>query len=85
MLCACDPSSVPDSARITLPAAPADLAACFKRSFPDIPQRSLTKADVMRIIGQAAVLDAVKSRCGDRAVAWIESVRATYAKAPPAS
>lgn len=80
-LAACDPSELPENARIPLPAAPPDLKACFQRNFPDIPDRVLTKGDIVRIVGEAKILDRAKSACGARAVAWIEGVRREYARA----
>lgn len=79
---ACEHSSGPaavdprgPSFRITLPAEPTDVEVCLKHSFPEIPDRALSKADVVRIIGEAKVLDRVKSSCGMRAVDWIRDVR----------
>ena len=66
--------------RITLPAEPTDLRPCFKRSFPEIPDADLTVEDVVRIIGEAKVLDRAKTRCGERAVVWIKHVKRTYGK-----
>jgi hypothetical protein len=66
--------------RITLPMPPEDVGPCLRRSFPEIPDRALTRADVVRIIGQAKVLDRAKTACGERAVRWIEDVRATFAR-----
>lgn len=66
--------------RVTLPAPPEDVAPCLRQAFPEIPDRALTRADVVRIIGQAKVQDRVKTACGLRAVAWIEAVRKTYAR-----
>ena len=65
---------------MTLPPAPEGVAPCLQRAFPDIPDRVLTKADIVRIVGQAKVLDRAKTACGMRAVAWIEQVRRTYAR-----
>lgn len=77
------PAAVDPSApgiRITLPAAPEGVAECVRRSFPEIPDRALTKADVVRIIGAAKVLDRTKTACGERAVTWIETVRRDLAR-----
>ncbi|MGU3387310.1 hypothetical protein ACLBYG_22560 [Methylobacterium sp. D53M] len=65
---------------MTLPEPPADVATCLKRSFPEIPDRDLTTADVVRIIGRAKVLDRAKTACGLRALAWIDAVRRDFAK-----
>lgn len=65
---------------MTLPRPPADLDACFRVAFPDVPPRDLTAADVVRIIGRAKVLDRTKSACGLRAQAWIDAVERTFAK-----
>lgn len=82
---ACVTSNVPapltgTGIRVTLPSAPEGVEACLKRSFPEIPDRALTKGDVVRIIGEAKVLDRAKSACGQRAVDWIQDVRGTYAR-----
>ena len=66
--------------RITLPEAPAELDACMRKSFPDIPDRALTQRDVVNIIGAAKVLDREKSACLRRALSWIGSVRSDFAK-----
>lgn len=73
-------SQLAPSIQITLPKAPADVDACLRRAFPEIPDRALTKTDVVRIIGEAKILDRAKSACGLRAVAWIDDVSHTYAK-----
>lgn len=66
--------------RVTLPPAPEGVAPCLQRAFPDIPDRALSRADIVRIIGQAKVLDRAKTACGLRAVDWIAAVRADFAK-----
>lgn len=68
------------SIRVTLPAAPDGVQGCLARAFPDIPDRALSKADVVRIIGEAKVLDRAKTACGQRAVDWINAVRRDYAR-----
>ncbi|MGU3663596.1 hypothetical protein ACLBX9_05340 [Methylobacterium sp. A49B] len=65
---------------MTLPDPPEGVAACLLETFPNIPDRSLTRADVVRIIGRAKVLDRSKAACGERAVAWISAVRRDFAK-----
>lgn len=66
--------------RISLPTAPEGVGPCLAREFPEIPDRALTRADLMRIIGEAKIRDRAKAACGARAVAWIEKVRAAYAR-----
>lgn len=73
---------VPSDIRVTLPAAPDGIGACLKRSFPEIPDRALTRADVVRVLGEAKVLDRAKTRCGERALAWITAVRRDLAVSP---
>ena len=68
------------SIRITLPAAPDGVGACLGRAFPEIPDRALTRADIVRIVGAAKVLDRAKTACGARAVAWIDAVRHELAR-----
>ncbi len=72
--------SAPADIRVTLPAPPADVAACLKRSFPEIPDRSLTTGDVVRIVGRAKILDRAKTACGQLALAWITAVQRDFAK-----
>jgi|GEM_PF-3416302 len=76
---AIDPAA-PLDIRVTLPAPPAGIEACLRGSFPDIPDRSLTQGDVVRIIARAKVLDREKSRCSGRALAWIAAVQHGFAK-----
>ncbi|MDH2313173.1 hypothetical protein [Methylobacterium brachiatum] len=76
---AIDPAA-PAEIRVPLPEPPAEVAACLKRSFPEIPDRALTTGDVVRIVGRAKVLDRTKTACGLRAIAWIEAVRRDFAK-----
>ncbi|MCJ2068670.1 hypothetical protein MKK75_07620 [Methylobacterium sp. J-030] len=76
---AIDPAA-PADIRVTLPAPPDGVEACVRASFPDIPDRSLTRADVVRIIGRAKVLDRQKRRCSERAQAWIDAVQRDFAK-----
>ena len=76
---AIDPAA-PADIRVTLPAPPKGIEACVRASFPDIPDRSLTRGDVVRIIGRAKTLDRQKARCGARAQAWIDAVRRDFAK-----
>lgn len=76
---AIDPAA-PADIRVTLPAPPEGVEACLRKSFPEIPDRSLTTGDVVRIIGRAKTLDRSKSACGARGLAWIEAVRRDFAK-----
>lgn len=76
---AIDPAA-PTDIRVTLPAPPAEVAACLRTSFPAIPDRDLTTADVVRIIGRARVQDRAKTACGQRALAWIDAVQRDFAK-----
>ena len=66
--------------RVTLPPAPDGVAECLRQSFPEIPDRALTKRDVVTIIGEAKALDRAKSLCGTRAVSWIDQVRRDLAR-----
>lgn len=65
---------------MTLPPAPEGVAPCLQRAFPEIPDRALSRSDIVRIIGQAKVQDRAKSACGLRALDWVEAVRRTFAK-----
>lgn len=68
------------TARPAIPAPPADLAACFARAFPEIPDRAFGRAEAVRIIANAKLLDRAKTACGERALAWIAQVRAEYGR-----
>ncbi|WP_156394296.1 hypothetical protein [Methylobacterium sp. Leaf94] len=78
---ACEHSSGagPD-VRVALPPAPDGVAECLRRSFPKIPDRALTKRDVVQLIGEAKALDRAKTACGARALFWIDSVRRDLAR-----
>ncbi len=78
---ACAPRPPLDVAvRPAIPAAPADLAACFARTFPEIPDAAFGRAAAVRIIANAKLLDRAKTGCGERALAWIETVRVEYGR-----
>lgn len=66
--------------RVTLPPAPEGVEECLRANFPEIPDRALTRADVVRIIGEAKLLDRSKTACGTRATAWIDNVRRDLAR-----
>ena len=68
--------------RVTLPEPPSGLEACFRKAFPEIPDRELTTRDVVRIVGGAKVLDRAKSACGRRAASWIDAVRRDLGRQP---
>jgi hypothetical protein len=70
----------PADIRVTLPEPPAGVAVCLRKSFPEIPDRDLSTADVVLIIGRAKVQDRAKQACGLRALAWIDAVRRDFAK-----
>lgn len=65
---------------MTLPQAPEGIAPCLQRAFPEIPDRALSRANIVRMVGQAKVLDRAKTACGLRALDWIKAVRADFAK-----
>ncbi|WP_158509766.1 hypothetical protein [Methylobacterium sp. AMS5] len=65
---------------MTLPQPPEGVEACLRKEFPEIPEKALTKADVMRITAEAVVLDRAKTQCGLRAVEWISRVRRDFAR-----
>lgn len=78
---ACAPRPPLDvAARPAIPAPPADLAACFARAFPEIPERAFGRAEAVWIIANAKLVDRAKSACGERALAWIETVRVEYGR-----
>lgn len=72
--------TVDASPRVTLAGPPAGVPACLKVPFPILPDRDLTRFDVLRIIGEAEILDAAKTACGLRAVRWIDTVRRDLAR-----
>lgn len=76
---ACQPREAIDlAARPALPPVPTDLAACFARTFPEIPDAAFGRAAAVRIIANAKLLDRAKSACGTRALAWIADVHAEF-------
>ena len=78
---ACTPTTAPDvSTRPALPPVPADLAACFARAFPEIPDAAFGRVAAVRIIANAKLLDRAKTACGQRALAWIGDVQAEYGR-----
>lgn len=86
---ACAPSGTPPvdpslgaavAYRVTLPPPPDGVEACLRQAFPEIPDRPLTRADMVRITGAAIVLDRAKTACGLRAAAWITAVRRDLAR-----
>ena len=80
-LAGCMPKAAPDvSTRPALPPVPADLAACFARTFPEIPDAAFGSAAAVRIIANAKLLDRAKTACGGRALAWIADVHAEYGR-----
>lgn len=80
-LSACGPTDRPDlSARPVLPAPPSDLAACFARAFPEIPDAAFGRAAAVRIIANAKLLDRAKTACGGRALAWASDVQAEFGR-----
>lgn len=78
---ACHPRESLDlTARPDIPPVPADLAACFARSFPEIPDRAFGRAEAVRLLADAKLLDRAKTACGERALTWIAGVRAAYGR-----
>ena len=75
-----DKAALDLSTRQALPPVPADLAACFARAFPEIPDRAFGRAEAVRIIANAKLLDRNKTACGERALAWIAQVRVEYGR-----
>lgn len=75
-----DKAALDLTARPAIPAPPSDLAACSARAFPEIPQAAFGRAAAVRIIANAKLLDRAKTGCGERALAWIEQVRAEYGR-----
>lgn len=71
------------SARPDLPEIPADLAPCFAKAFPEIPERGFGRVAAVRIIGDAKLTDRAKTACGDRALAWMQDVRAAFGRPTP--
>ncbi|BCM83729.1 hypothetical protein [Methylobacterium indicum] len=75
------PREAPDLAALpAIPQPPADLAACFARTFPEILDRAFGRAEAVRIIANAKHLDRAKTACGERALTWIDGVRAAYGR-----
>ncbi len=75
------PRDKPDLAALpAIPELPVDLATCFARTFPEIPDRAFGRAEAVRIIANAKLLDRAKTACGERALTWIAGVRAAYGR-----
>ena len=75
------PREKPELAALPMiPAPPPDLAGCFARTFPEIPDRAFGRAEAVRLIANAKLLDRAKTACGERAIAWIDGVRAAYGR-----
>lgn len=68
------------SYRVTLPPAPQGLRECFAKNFPEIADADLSEGQVAMLIGKAKLQDRAKSRCGMRAIMWIEAVREGFAR-----
>lgn len=68
------------SARPALPPIPADLAPCFAREFPEIPEHGFGRVAAVKIIGDAKLLDRAKAACGERAVSWMQDVTAQFGR-----
>lgn len=81
-LAGCVTSEGPNGAavRVTLPPPPEGVAECLRASFPEIPDRALSRSDVLRIIGEAKLQDRAKTACGLRAVTWIDRVSRDLAR-----
>ncbi|KQP33836.1 hypothetical protein ASF49_08185 [Methylobacterium sp. Leaf104] len=75
-----DKAALDLSTRPNLPPVPADLTACFARAFPEIPDRALSRADVVRIIATAKLTDRAKTACGERLLAWASDVQREYGR-----
>lgn len=75
-----DKAALELTARPALPPVPADLAACFARTFPEIPDAAFGRASAVRIIATAKLLDRAKTACGGRALAWIADVHAEFGR-----
>ncbi|WP_158684236.1 hypothetical protein [Methylobacterium sp. 285MFTsu5.1] len=71
-----------DAYRVTLPPAPEGVEPCLRKAFPEIPDRALTRRDIVRIVGEAKVQDHAKTACGLRALEWIRRVRSDLARLP---
>lgn len=75
-----DKAALDLSTRPALPPVPADLAPCFARTFPEIPDAAFGRAAAVRIIANAKLLDRAKTACGERALAWIAQVRVEFGR-----
>lgn len=76
------PASPKLELRVTLPNADvAEWRRCLRQRFPDWEgEGDVTQRMAIEQKARAKHLDAVKTACGDRAVAWAESVIREYGK-----
>lgn len=76
LLAACDQSTKPTVGE--LPTVPADIQACFRQGAIVVPDRALSIYDVESLWKSDRVRIAVMQRCGNRMIAWYESLRANW-------
>jgi hypothetical protein len=81
MLGGCPDRAPPDlSTRPTLPPVPADLGACLRKAFPEIPATAFGRATAVRLIADAKLLDRAKTACGERLLAWASDVKREFGR-----
>ena len=66
--------------RVTLPKAPAYYTKCFA-TLTDIPTGTLTRAQIVVLIGQLRKSEKAKSKCGQDLLLWYDTVKEGFAKA----
>ena len=76
LLAACQEPSVHPAT--PLPPFPDDLAQCLRRAGVEVPNRPLTAGEVERMWATDRMNLVAKRQCGDRAVAWYNTLRAGW-------
>lgn len=76
LLTACGPdgTTVPSS----LPPVPSDIQQCFRVGVGKVPPRALTIAEVEALWKNDRVKAVVMQRCGNRFIAWYDSLRRSW-------
>jgi hypothetical protein len=74
-LAACGPSDKEAAGK--LPYAPADIQSCFREAV-GVPDRALTVAEVESLWKQDRFRLAVNRMCGQRMLAWYNSLQANW-------
>lgn len=63
---------------VSLAPIPGDIAACFNSIVPAPKQDTLTKRDIVRLIGDLKKSEASKQGCGKRLINYYDTQRAVF-------